>query len=93
MTSFLNLGHSPPLAPGARLISDRPIDAARNLKVIYIGAGASGIMAAILFREMVPSLDFVIYEKNPELGGTWYENRYCHLLCIGRYRILQLMYD
>ena len=59
-----------------RLISDRAIDTVRPLKVIYIGAGASGIIAAILFREMVPSLDLVIYEKNPELGGTWYENRY-----------------
>ena len=91
MAPFLNLGHPP--ASRARLISDRAIDAVRPLRVIYIGAGISGIIAAIIFREMVPSLDLVIYEKNPELGGTWYENRYCHLLCIGRYRILQLMYD
>lgn len=56
-------------------MSDRPIDAARPLKVIYIGAGVSGIVGAIQFRNMVPSVELVIYEKNPEIGGTWYENR------------------
>lgn len=68
------LGH-PADAMGPRLVSDRAIDNARHLKVIYIGAGVSGIIGAIQFRKMVPSVDLVIYEKNPELGGTWYENR------------------
>lgn len=57
----------------------RSIDQARPLKVIYIGAGVSGIIAAIEFLHSVPSLDLVIYEKNPEIGGTWYENRYAML--------------
>jgi ribulose 1,5-bisphosphate synthetase/thiazole synthase len=69
-------------------IQERPINEARPLKVIYIGAGVSGIIAAIEFLKAVPSLELVIYEKNPEIGGTWYENRcastfyehikYCH---------------
>lgn len=62
--------------PGPSLIQGRPIDGARPLKVMYIGAGVSGIIAAIVFLKAVPSLELVIYEKNPELGGTWYENRY-----------------
>lgn len=60
--------------PTQRIISDRPINAPRPLKVIYIGAGVSGIIAAIQFRKLVPSIDLAIYEKNPEIGGTWYEN-------------------
>lgn len=58
------------------MVTERPIDSPRALKVIYIGAGVSGIIAAIRFRQAVPGLDLVIYEKNPSVGGTWYENRY-----------------
>jgi heterodisulfide reductase subunit A-like polyferredoxin len=62
-------------------ISERAVDQPRPLKVIYIGAGISGIIAAIKFREAVPDLDLAIYEKNPELGGTWYENQYPGCAC------------
>lgn len=83
-SSFINLGHQSPTS-ASKLISDRAIDAPRPLKVIYIGAGVSGIIAAIQFLKAVPSLDLVIYEKNPEIGGTWYENRYLltHLMLAG----------
>ncbi|KAE8156693.1 hypothetical protein BDV40DRAFT_309371 [Aspergillus tamarii] len=63
------------------LISERAIDQPRRLKVIYIGAGISGIIAGIQFMKAVPDLDLVIYEKNPELGGTWYENKYPGCAC------------
>lgn len=63
------------------LISECAVDTPRPLKVIYIGAGISGIIAAIKFRNAVPDLDLIIYEKNPELGGTWYENRYPGCAC------------
>lgn len=62
-------------------ISERAVNQPRPLKVIYIGAGISGILAAIKFREAVPELDLTIYEKNPELGGTWYENQYPGCAC------------
>ncbi|KAF5549821.1 sterigmatocystin biosynthesis monooxygenase stcW [Fusarium mexicanum] len=62
-------------------VSQRCTDQARPLKVIYIGAGISGICGAIEFRKQVPNLELVIYEKNPELGGTWYENRYPGCAC------------
>lgn len=62
-------------------ISERSIDQARRLKVIYIGAGISGIVGCIEFLKKVPSLDLVIYEKNPEVGGTWFENRYPGCAC------------
>jgi len=61
--------------PDRSLITDKAIDEPRALKVIYIGAGVSGIIAAIEFLKLVPVLELVIYEKNAEIGGTWYENR------------------
>lgn len=62
-------------------ISERGIDQPRPLKVIYIGAGISGILAAIKFRQAVPNLELTIYEKNSELGGTWFENKYPGCAC------------
>lgn len=46
-----------------------------------IGAGISGILAAIRFTRRIPNLDLVVYDKNPEVGGTWYENRYPGVAC------------
>ncbi|KAI2893055.1 hypothetical protein CBS76997_1774 [Aspergillus niger] len=37
--------------------------------------------AAIQFLKAVPHLELTIYEKNPELGGTWFENRYPGCAC------------
>ncbi|KAJ5100259.1 hypothetical protein N7456_006311 [Penicillium angulare] len=62
-------------------ISERSMDQARPLKVIYIGAGISGIVGAIEFRKRVPELEMVIYEKNSDLGGTWLENKYPGCAC------------
>lgn len=58
-----------------------PIGAARPLKVIVIGAGISGILNAIKLPQQLEKLDLVIYEKNTELGGTWWENRYPGVAC------------
>ena len=45
-----------------------------NFKVIIVGGGLSGVCAAIECQRL--GLPFVILEKNPALGGTWYENTY-----------------
>lgn len=67
---------TPPLTPKAGTwISERCTDQPRPLKLIYIGAGVSGIVGAIEFLKQVPELQLVIYEKNPEVGGTWFENK------------------
>jgi cation diffusion facilitator CzcD-associated flavoprotein CzcO len=57
------------------IISERAIDEPKPLKVIYIGAGVSGILAAIQFPKHVPGIELAIYDKNPDIGGTWFENR------------------
>jgi ribulose 1,5-bisphosphate synthetase/thiazole synthase len=66
-------------------ISQRSVDDTRPLKVIFLGAGISGIVAGIRFPQYVKNLDLTIYDKNPELGGTWWENRYPGCAC-GKFR-------
>jgi len=46
----------------------------RETEVVIIGAGMSGLYAAIQLREA--GIPFVILEKNAAVGGTWYENVY-----------------
>ncbi|MDG2333768.1 MAG: NAD(P)/FAD-dependent oxidoreductase [Myxococcota bacterium] len=46
----------------------------KSRKVLIVGAGVSGIaLGARLERLGVP---YSIVERHPQLGGTWYENRY-----------------
>jgi 4-hydroxyacetophenone monooxygenase len=45
-----------------------------DFKVLVIGAGLTGMAAATKLREA--GYDFVVIEKNADVGGTWYENRY-----------------
>jgi 4-hydroxyacetophenone monooxygenase len=42
--------------------------------VVVIGAGLTGLLAAIKLREA--GYDFQVIEKNPDIGGTWWENTY-----------------
>jgi cation diffusion facilitator CzcD-associated flavoprotein CzcO len=51
-----------------------------DLRVVVIGAGMAGILAAIKLREAGFD-DVVIYEKADRLGGTWRENTYPGLAC------------
>ena len=50
------------------------VTAKSSLEVLIIGAGMSGILAAIKLAER--GIKFKIYEKNVDLGGTWHENKY-----------------
>ena len=52
----------------------------RELRFVVIGAGMSGILAAIRLREAGFD-DVVVYEKADRLGGTWRENTYPGLSC------------
>ncbi|WP_408591328.1 NAD(P)-binding protein [Novosphingobium sp.] len=54
-------------------VADRPIPPV-GFKVIVIGAGLTGMAAATKLREA--GYDYVVIEKNADVGGTWYENRY-----------------
>lgn len=45
-----------------------------GFKVLVIGAGASGICAAISLLRA--GIDFTVIERNSTVGGVWWENRY-----------------
>ncbi|KAL3474465.1 hypothetical protein BJX99DRAFT_248248 [Aspergillus californicus] len=53
----------------------------RQLRVICAGAGASGIYLAYRLKHYFTDFTLDIYEKNPEIGGTWLENRYPGCAC------------
>ncbi|KAL2830436.1 hypothetical protein BJY01DRAFT_254623 [Aspergillus pseudoustus] len=54
----------------------------KRLRVAIIGAGVSGILMAIKLQKYLPDhISFHIYEKSPEIGGTWFENRYPGCAC------------
>jgi len=55
-------------------IMDVPEDVRSEYKVLIIGAGMSGLLAAIRLQEA--SIGFEVIEKNPDVGGTWFENIY-----------------
>lgn len=46
----------------------------RNLRIGIVGAGSAGIILGTNLRKL--GVDFVIFEKNDEVGGTWYQHRY-----------------
>jgi heterodisulfide reductase subunit A-like polyferredoxin len=75
-------------------IADRCVDTVRPLKVVIVGAGISGILAAIKLQESIRKLELIIYEKNEGLGGTWLENRYpgcaCGMFSSPHYQVLYL---
>jgi cation diffusion facilitator CzcD-associated flavoprotein CzcO len=63
------------------VVEERSVDAKRRLRVICVGAGISGILTSIRFPQRIPNLDLQIYEKNPDIGGTWFENKYPGCAC------------
>ncbi|KPM46387.1 putative sterigmatocystin biosynthesis monooxygenase stcW [Neonectria ditissima] len=48
----------------------------RFLRVIGIGAGASGLLLAYKLQRNFDKFDLKIFEKNDGIGGTWWENNY-----------------
>jgi 4-hydroxyacetophenone monooxygenase len=51
-----------------------PSPALAALKVAIVGAGMSGILAAMTLKEA--GIPFVLIERNADVGGTWFENNY-----------------
>jgi hypothetical protein len=55
-------------------LTRRAVDNLRPMKVIVLGTGMSGIIAGTFFPREIENLELVIYDKNEDLGGTWYES-------------------
>jgi 4-hydroxyacetophenone monooxygenase len=63
-----------PWSRGLRWPDGSPPPAARSFSVVVIGAGMGGLNAAVHLKQA--GIAFTVLEKNPAVGGTWYENRY-----------------
>jgi cation diffusion facilitator CzcD-associated flavoprotein CzcO len=60
----------------------QPIHTERHIRIICIGAGTSGLLFAYKLQCSFKNFSLVIYEKNPQIAGTWFENRYPgYVLC------------
>ncbi|OQE02940.1 hypothetical protein PENVUL_c037G06485 [Penicillium vulpinum] len=68
-------------ANDAYTVSEEPLGSIDHVKIIIIGAGASGLNMIRTLRNSIPNSETVVYEKNPDIGGTWYENRYPGCQC------------
>ncbi|PVH85245.1 FAD/NAD(P)-binding domain-containing protein [Cadophora sp. DSE1049] len=63
---------------------EQPILTRKKLRMVCIGAGYSGLTLAHNIQheqKLEDVVDFSIYEKNPDVGGTWYENKYPGAAC------------
>ena len=56
------------------VVEEKVLGHPQQLKVICIGAGASGLDLSYKLKKHLRSFEFKIYEKNDGLGGTWLEN-------------------
>lgn len=53
-----------------------PLQAERHVRIVCVGAGASGLLMAYKLQKHFQNFSLQVYEKNPEVAGTWYENKY-----------------
>ena len=60
--------------PSSQSRVPEPVEVPEGFRVLIIGAGVSGMCAAIRLKQM--GIPFTILEKSPHLGGTWRDNRY-----------------
>ncbi|KAK1972743.1 phenylacetone monooxygenase [Colletotrichum sublineola] len=67
----------------AYTIREAPFATPRPLRIIGVGAGASGINLIRTLRNTLGASthEIVVYEKNADVGGTWFENRYPGCKC------------
>ncbi|TVY81230.1 putative sterigmatocystin biosynthesis monooxygenase [Lachnellula suecica] len=70
-----------PVTNGSYSVSETPLGTTRHLRIVTIGAGASGINMIRTLRENLTDYEHIVYEKNSSIGGTWYENRYPGCKC------------
>jgi 4-hydroxyacetophenone monooxygenase len=59
---------------GTQSAADIPESRKRAFHVLIVGAGMSGILAAIHLGQA--GIPFTIVDKNADVGGTWFENAY-----------------
>lgn len=66
---------------GGYRINEQPMGTKRDMRIIVLGAGASGINFCKTAEEDLENVKIVCYEKNDDVGGTWLENKYPGVAC------------
>jgi len=46
----------------------------RKIRIVHVGAGATGLCAAWKMERKLENYELVCYEKNEDIGGTWLES-------------------
>jgi ribulose 1,5-bisphosphate synthetase/thiazole synthase len=59
------------IGSSAFVMRNKPLHANRHMRVITVGAGASGIYMAWKLKHSFTDFTLNVYEKNPEVSGTW----------------------
>lgn len=69
--------------PAVYSVRESPLSTPKPIRIITLGAGASGLNMIRTLRNTLPAGSFkhVVYEKNRDIGGTWHENRYPGCRC------------
>ncbi|KAK8042096.1 hypothetical protein PG993_006619 [Apiospora rasikravindrae] len=62
-------------------VVEKPLGSTKHVRIVGIGAGASGLNLIRTLRKQLTNCELVIYEKNRDVGGTWLENRYPGCRC------------
>lgn len=77
----LEVNDRPPNGKRIRHDSLHPIFAPQSVSIVCVGAGVSGIALAITLQQTLENYTLEIFEKNSDVGGTWFENRYPGCAC------------
>lgn len=62
-------------------VREQPLGTPKHLRIVCTGAGVSGINLLRTLRVNLQDYEVVVYEKNENVGGTWFENRYPGCKC------------
>lgn len=56
-------------------VPEQRLGEGRHLRIVTVGAGASGLNLARHLELHLQNFEHIIYEKNEDVGGTWLENK------------------
>lgn len=62
-------------------VTEQPLFTKRHIRLVCVGAGATGLEVAYKAERFLQDVEIQIYEKNSDIGGTWLENRYPGCTC------------
>lgn len=81
MDSHSSCAHENGASHAFYTVREQALGSTKPLRLICIGAGVSGINLLRTLRLNLKDYEAVVYEKNDDVGGTWFENRYPGCKC------------